>query len=244
MTEDRVSNTEVADAFRECDSIVHTSDEDRWLAAHYAPPKLLRRLVALYALHVEIARAPKRAREPQLAQIRLQWWRDAVAEIAAGKRPRDHPVLVAASNANFITDEAATALDDAIEAQAAAPDGEPFRSGGEVEAWLLQFEAPFAQIALRLAVVSDPSAERAVADAAVARAMARLPGLAPTLDLRERAGELHRAAAPALSALPAAAMPAVAHFALTPAYLGRRPPSGARKRLALLRFAATGRMPH
>ncbi len=49
-------------------------------------------MFALYAFNLEIARAPWVTAEPMIAEMRLQWWRDAVDEIAAGKRARAHEV--------------------------------------------------------------------------------------------------------------------------------------------------------
>lgn len=73
--------------------LVERGDPDRWRAAMTAPPVARPGLMALYAFNVEIARAPWLASEPLLAQIRLQWWREALAEIAAGDPPRRHEVV-------------------------------------------------------------------------------------------------------------------------------------------------------
>jgi phytoene/squalene synthetase len=72
---------------------VERGDPDRWRAAMLAPPTARDGLMALYAFNLEIARAPWLASEPLLAQIRLQWWRDALAGIAAGEPPRRHEVV-------------------------------------------------------------------------------------------------------------------------------------------------------
>ena len=50
-------------------------------------------LMALYAFNLEIARAPWVASEPMLAEIRLRWWLDALAEIYDGVAPRRHEVV-------------------------------------------------------------------------------------------------------------------------------------------------------
>ena len=58
-----------------------------------APPPAARPgLMALYAFNLEIARAPWVASEPMLAEIRLRWWLDAIAEIYDGRPPRRHEV--------------------------------------------------------------------------------------------------------------------------------------------------------
>lgn len=76
-----------------CAKIVERGDPDRFLALMSAPVDLRARLFPLYAFNVEISRAPWVTQEPGIAEIRLQWWRDALAEIGAGARPRAHEVV-------------------------------------------------------------------------------------------------------------------------------------------------------
>lgn len=59
----------------------------------FAPAEKRPLLFALYAFNHEIARAPEAAREPMMAAIRLQWWREAVEEARAG-RPRAQPAAI------------------------------------------------------------------------------------------------------------------------------------------------------
>jgi phytoene/squalene synthetase len=76
-----------------CAEIVRKGDPDRFLAAMAAPVEARAMLFPLYAFNVEVARAPYVSAEPMIGEMRLQWWRDAVEEIAAGKRPRAHEVV-------------------------------------------------------------------------------------------------------------------------------------------------------
>lgn len=76
-----------------CADLVRRADPDRFLAAMAAPVPARAVLFPLYALNVEIARAPYMSDEPMIAEMRLQWWRDAVDEIVAGKPPRAHEVV-------------------------------------------------------------------------------------------------------------------------------------------------------
>lgn len=71
---------------------VRDGDYDRFLTTLFAPPEKREPLLALIAFNLEIARVRDAVREPMLGQIRLQWWREALAEAAAG-RPRRHDVL-------------------------------------------------------------------------------------------------------------------------------------------------------
>ncbi len=52
------------------------------------------RLIALLALDLELARIPRSVSEPLLGQLRLQWWREAVAAARRGGAPA-HPVAQA-----------------------------------------------------------------------------------------------------------------------------------------------------
>lgn len=76
-----------------CARIVERGDADRFLAVMAAPVEMRPRLWAIYAFNVEVARAPWVTQEPGIAEIRLQWWRDALAEIGAGAVVRRHEVV-------------------------------------------------------------------------------------------------------------------------------------------------------
>jgi 15-cis-phytoene synthase len=73
------------DAYSHCEAVVRAADKDRFLAALFAPSDLRRHLHALYAFNVEIARVREAAREVLPGEIRLQWWRDALAGEARGE---------------------------------------------------------------------------------------------------------------------------------------------------------------
>lgn len=66
-----------------CAEIVQRGDPDRFAAVMAAPPGARARLFPLYAFNLEVARAPWVSKEPMIAEMRLQWWRDVVAEPAA-----------------------------------------------------------------------------------------------------------------------------------------------------------------
>ncbi len=76
-----------------CATKVRTYDHDRFLCALFAPEDLREDLFALYAFHLEIAKTREVVSEPLLGQIRLQWWREAIAAIYDGGAPRRHAVL-------------------------------------------------------------------------------------------------------------------------------------------------------
>src|SRR5258708_29148912 len=76
---------------------VRESDRDRFLAALFAPEPARRALLALLAFDHELARTSTVTREPMLARIRLQWWREAVAEAPSIAKPRAQPIVGALS---------------------------------------------------------------------------------------------------------------------------------------------------
>ena len=69
-----------------CAALVERGDPDRFAAVMAAPVAARTRLWPLYAFNLEVARAPWVTKEPMIAEMRLQWWRDVVAEPA----PRAH----------------------------------------------------------------------------------------------------------------------------------------------------------
>ena len=63
-----------------CADRVQKGDPDRYLATLAAPQALRGDLFTLYALNLEVARAPWVTKEAMIAEMRLQWWRDVVGE--------------------------------------------------------------------------------------------------------------------------------------------------------------------
>ena len=63
-----------------CAGLVARGDPDRCAAVMAAPPAMRERLFVLYAFNLEVARAPWVTQQPLIAEMRLQWWRDVVAE--------------------------------------------------------------------------------------------------------------------------------------------------------------------
>src|SRR6201985_2852205 len=72
---------------------VRAADRDRFLAALFAPEPQRRDLLALLAFDHELARTRIVTREPMMARVRLQWWREAVTEAAGSGTPRAQPVV-------------------------------------------------------------------------------------------------------------------------------------------------------
>lgn len=75
-----------------CLDQVRRFDRDRYLAALFAPARARADLLALYAFNLEVAKTREMVREPMMGLMRLQWWRDGIAEIYAGNERR-HQVI-------------------------------------------------------------------------------------------------------------------------------------------------------
>ena len=74
--------------------LVRRHDPDRFFTALFAPAERREALFTLYAFNHELARAREVTREPHMALIRLQWWR----EVVEGTRKR-HEVATPLSDA-------------------------------------------------------------------------------------------------------------------------------------------------
>ena len=62
---------------------VRAHDIDRYLSALLAPAGRCPELVTLYAFDADLSRIPRSVSAPLLGEIRLQWWRDALAPLLA-----------------------------------------------------------------------------------------------------------------------------------------------------------------
>jgi 15-cis-phytoene synthase len=62
------------------------NDPDRYAAALFAPNEMHDPLIAITAVAGDIARIPLSVSDPVLAEIRLQWWRDALEALKQGNK--------------------------------------------------------------------------------------------------------------------------------------------------------------
>ena len=69
----------LGEANRYCAAFARAHARDQWLAALYANASARDALFALASFDAEIRHALTRARDPNLAAIRLAWWREAIA---------------------------------------------------------------------------------------------------------------------------------------------------------------------
>ncbi len=78
---------------------VRRHDPDRFLLTLLAAPDLRPDLWALYAFYNEIAKTREVVTDTTLGLVRLQWWRDGLAALAASKPAPEHPVFEGLSTA-------------------------------------------------------------------------------------------------------------------------------------------------
>lgn len=76
-----------------CQNLVRAHDYDRYLLSLFVAASARPHLWALFAFNYEIAKTREVVSETTIGLIRLQWWRDAIAEIYEDKEVRRHEVV-------------------------------------------------------------------------------------------------------------------------------------------------------
>ncbi len=117
-----------------CGNLLAEGDRDRWLAALFIPEHLRPYIHALYAFSFEIARIRDIVSEPQLGEIRMQWWRE-ILEGGRGAEAAQNPVSAAllATVAEFALPR--KALIDLIEARRFDLYSDPMPSMNDLEGY-------------------------------------------------------------------------------------------------------------
>lgn len=119
-----------------CAGIVLKGDPDRFAAVMAAPVAMRDVLFPLHAMAIEVARAPWATQEAMIAEMRVQWWRDALAEIADGKAVRRHEVVTPL--AEVISRDTAAMLDGFVEVRRWDIYKEPFEDEAHFRDYLNQ----------------------------------------------------------------------------------------------------------
>lgn len=132
-----------------CGEEVRRHDNDRFLAALFAPEPARECLLALYAFNIEVARAREAAREPMVAAMRLAWWRDALAAIYAGTASPRHPVADALRAAIERHRLSRVLFDRLLETRAQDLENAPHADMGSLLAYAEGTGATLAELALQ-----------------------------------------------------------------------------------------------
>ncbi len=128
---------------------VARADPERWRAAMTAPLEKRAGLMALYAFNLEIARAPWVTSEPMLAEIRLRWWTDAIAEIYDGAPPRRHEIVQPLAEAIQAANLPRPRFEAMIEARVQDIEGAPFHDRAALDAYLTATSVNLMELAAR-----------------------------------------------------------------------------------------------
>lgn len=195
-------------------ALARAEDPDRFLCALFAPAPRRDALFALIAFNHELARARAAATTPLIALMRVQWWRDTVADAAAGKPARRHAVaepLHDAIAAGLLAPDDLTAMADAREVEA-EEEGIPTPSA--FAAYLRGTAGGFAVAAGRLLGVTDGGALAALQGAGALYGLAGVLRSVPSLARQGRSLLPAAAIAPdRVVADPAAAAPVLRDLA-------------------------------
>ncbi len=164
-----------------CAGLVQRGDPDRVLAAMAAPPAARRALFPLFAMNVEVSRAPWVTQEEMIAEMRLQWWRDALEEIAAGGPLRRHEVVTPLGA--VMTPQLAGTLDDYIAVRRWDIYRDPFDDAAHFDRYIDQSAGSLLWAATSMLGTAE---ERVVRDFGFATGLANWLRAVPELEARGR----------------------------------------------------------
>ncbi|MFK7745673.1 MAG: squalene/phytoene synthase family protein [Roseobacter sp.] len=218
------------DDLNACAGIVEKGDEERFAAAMANPVAARRVLFPLYAFNVEVARAPWVTQETMIAEMRLQWWRDALEEIAKGGPVRRHEVV--SPLAGVLDAQAAAWLDKSIAVRRWDIYKDGFEDQAHFDDYIMQTAGTLIWVAARALGASD-AFEAPIRQLGYAAGLARFLQAIPILESRGRIPLLdgqpaavaqlakENAARAKAAAIACKSVPLPAHAALTEAFQAR-----------------------
>lgn len=168
-------------SFEACAALVERGDPERFRATMAAPVAARRILFPLYAFNVEVARAPWVTEEPMIAEMRLQWWRDALEEIGARSPVRRHEVVD--ELAKVLDPEGARLLDGLVAARRWDVYKEPFADPAHFDEYIQATSGHLMWTAARLLGAED---QQVIRDFAYAVGVSNLFRAIPDLEERGR----------------------------------------------------------
>jgi len=143
-----------------CLEQVRRYDRERYLCAVTAPEPARGRLLALYAFNLEVSKVRETVSEALLGQIRLQWWREALAEFARGS-VRAHPIAQALDEALRESPVRPALFERLLTAREFDLDDAPPPTLAVLENYASDTSAALQQAALDILGVADDAADRA-----------------------------------------------------------------------------------
>lgn len=163
------------------------SDPDRYLSTLYAPQPVRGDLETLYRFNAEIAAIRDRIREPLPGEVRIQWWRDALAggEAAAGGYPLAEALLAVIERHSLPLD----AFDRYLDARIFDLYDDPMPTRSDLEGYCGETASALIQLA---AMMLEPEAAPAFAAAAGHAGCAQaIAGLVRLLPLHRARGQCY-----------------------------------------------------
>jgi phytoene synthase len=159
-------------AYAHCEELIRDTDEDRFLAAQFAPADKRPHLFALYAFSHEIARVRDSVREAMIGEIRLQWWRDTLQGEARGD-VKANPIAAALDHTIVKFRLPRQALVDVIDARVFDLYDDPMPSLNDLEGYCGETSSSLFRFAsIILCDGEDPGSADAAGHAGVAYAIA------------------------------------------------------------------------
>ena len=143
-----------------CGEELRRYDHDRYLTCLFAPKAARDHLFALYAFNLEVAKTAEVVSEAMLGQIRLQWWRESIEGIYAG-RPRHHEVVEPLAQAVAARDLTRGHFDRLIDAREADLAQQPPATLAALEAYAEATSSTLVWLALEILGAADETGRRA-----------------------------------------------------------------------------------
>jgi phytoene synthase len=232
-----------------CADQARRNDWDRFICTLFAPRDVRESLFCLIAFNCELARTRDVISQPLLGQIRLQWWRDALAAIHGDAPPSTatatHPILVPLAQAIADHNLDRSALDAMIDARSDELDDDIFTDIDRIGAYVDATAGNLARLQLKIlskAAAIPPNVNAAVGHVAFAA------GIVELIDMGRIAPEYAIEATPHLAAARSASpeidrryLPALLPATLVDSHL-RNPNAGrARRQIRLALNAFRGK---
>lgn len=121
--------------WEDVDALVRSGDQDRYWAGLFLSSQPRGYVFALYAFNIELSRIGEQVREPFLGEIRLQWWRDALAAPAVTEI--GNPVADCLIATRFAYDLPMDLLGGMIDARSRDIHRDPVETMDELRAYLI-----------------------------------------------------------------------------------------------------------
>jgi len=141
--------------------------------------------MALYAFNLEIAKTREAVSEPMIGLMRLQWWRDALAQIFEAGQPPHHAVAEALASAIATHGLDRNDFERLIEARERDLEDTTFASLDDLERYAEETAAPLFGLGLAVLGVQGPNDDEAIRKLSVGYALCGLVRALPFL-LRAR----------------------------------------------------------